>query len=65
MKETNTSNQGVKPVHVTSNSKPNVSENSKDVAIIGISCRLPGGIDDPEHLWNCLKKVRMLLVRCL
>ncbi|QMT25920.1 beta-ketoacyl synthase N-terminal-like domain-containing protein [Bacillus velezensis] len=56
MKETNTSNQGVKPVHVTSNSKPNVSENSKDVAIIGISCRLPGGIDDPEHLWELLKE---------
>ncbi|HEY6924441.1 MAG TPA: beta-ketoacyl synthase N-terminal-like domain-containing protein, partial [Steroidobacteraceae bacterium] len=29
-----------------------------DVAIVGIACRLPGGIDSPDELWNFLAEKR-------
>ncbi|MCP5005244.1 MAG: GNAT family N-acetyltransferase, partial [Planctomycetes bacterium] len=37
--------------------KPPQSESidSKDIAIVGISCRLPGGIETPDELWELLK----------
>lgn len=28
--------------------------NADDIAIIGLGCRLPGGIDSPEALWQGL-----------
>ncbi|AJP04992.1 hypothetical protein TU94_29680 [Streptomyces cyaneogriseus subsp. noncyanogenus] len=31
------------------------SGDSRDVAIIGIACRLPGGIEDPAALWRLLE----------
>ncbi|ADI03782.1 hypothetical protein SBI_00661 [Streptomyces bingchenggensis BCW-1] len=35
-------------------------EQSGDIAIIGLSCRLPGGIAAPEELWAALAAGRDL-----
>ncbi len=40
--------------------KPNTST-SKDIAIVGISCKLPGGIETPEELWEVLAKGESLV----
>ena len=37
-----------------SNSKSE-SINGNDIVIIGYSCRLPGGANDPDKYWNLLK----------
>ncbi|MEU4894852.1 SDR family NAD(P)-dependent oxidoreductase [Streptomyces sp. NPDC044780] len=37
------------------------AERSDDIAIIGLSCRLPGGITDPEELWAALAAGRDLV----
>ena len=31
------------------------------IAIIGMACRLPGGIDTPDRLWRCLKDGRSVI----
>ncbi len=33
-----------------------ISSHSKEIAIIGMACRLPGGIDTPEAFWEFLKQ---------
>ena len=35
-----------------------IGSQSKDIAIIGISCKLPGGIENPEQLWQLLLEER-------
>ncbi|MFF1545130.1 beta-ketoacyl synthase N-terminal-like domain-containing protein [Streptomyces sp. NPDC058291] len=35
-------------------------ERTQPVAVIGMGCRLPGGLDDPEELWNALREGRVL-----
>ncbi|MBD2610773.1 SDR family NAD(P)-dependent oxidoreductase [Nostoc punctiforme FACHB-252] len=40
----------------SANSWPTEATDSDDaVAIVGLACRLPGGINNPESLWNLLK----------
>ncbi|KJZ68392.1 hypothetical protein HIM_12217 [Hirsutella minnesotensis 3608] len=33
---------------------PSASGNTEDIAIVSMACRLPGGIDTPEDLWQVL-----------
>lgn len=33
---------------------PSVSGNTEDIAIVSMACRLPGGVDTPEDLWQVL-----------
>ncbi|MEX2455554.1 MAG: SDR family NAD(P)-dependent oxidoreductase, partial [Rhodospirillaceae bacterium] len=33
----------------------------RDVAIVGMACRLPGGIDTPEAFWECLQSGRSVV----
>ncbi|MCK9396268.1 MAG: phosphopantetheine-binding protein, partial [Methylobacter sp.] len=35
--------------------KPQGQASTQDVAIVGMACRLPGGIDTPEEFWQCLQ----------
>ncbi|MFD0339536.1 beta-ketoacyl synthase N-terminal-like domain-containing protein [Streptomyces sp. NPDC127117] len=35
-------------------------ERKQPVAVIGMGCRLPGGLDDPGALWNALREGRVL-----
>lgn len=39
------------------------STRDDDIAIIGIGCRLPGGIHNPEHLWEFLVQGREAITR--
>ncbi|MEX2631027.1 MAG: SDR family NAD(P)-dependent oxidoreductase [Tistlia sp.] len=34
---------------------------ARDVAVVGLACRLPGGLDTPEDLWACLRDGRSVL----
>ena len=38
------------------------STNERNCAVVGSSCRLPGGASTPSKLWNLLKEPRDLLV---
>ncbi|MER7101090.1 polyketide synthase [Streptomyces humidus] len=35
-------------------------ERTQPVAVIGMGCRLPGGLDDPRALWSALREGRVL-----
>ncbi|MCQ9131373.1 polyketide synthase [Streptomyces hilarionis] len=35
-------------------------ERTQPVAVVGMGCRLPGGLDDPDELWNALREGRVL-----
>ncbi|MGO4757750.1 beta-ketoacyl synthase N-terminal-like domain-containing protein, partial [Streptomyces sp. 2MCAF27] len=51
------------PEKTISNPRPPFTreEQSGDIAIIGLSCRLPGGIAAPEELWAALAAGRDLV----
>ncbi|RZL00032.1 MAG: SDR family NAD(P)-dependent oxidoreductase, partial [Rubrivivax sp.] len=38
-----------------------VSDDVRSIAIVGISCRLPGGVEEPEDLWSLLTEGREAL----
>lgn len=46
--------KATEPRHRPSIKKP-PAEDGREVAIIGMSCRLPGGIEGPEDLWQVLE----------
>ena len=35
-------------------------EESGAIAVVGLGCRLPGGLDDPESLWSALREGRVV-----
>jgi acyl transferase domain-containing protein/acyl carrier protein/NAD(P)-dependent dehydrogenase (short-subunit alcohol dehydrogenase family)/1,4-dihydroxy-2-naphthoyl-CoA synthase/SAM-dependent methyltransferase len=37
------------------------SYRAEDIAVIGMACRLPGGIDSPEEFWACLREGRSVI----
>ncbi len=47
------------PVQITP--KPQYESRTDDVAIIGIACRFPGGINTPEDFWQCLQSGRSVV----
>jgi acyl transferase domain-containing protein/enoyl-CoA hydratase/carnithine racemase/acyl carrier protein len=46
----------ISPASATTNVRGPASRRPGDVAIVGIGCRLPGGIHGPEQLWDFLMK---------
>uniref|UniRef100_UPI002A808C3C SDR family NAD(P)-dependent oxidoreductase n=1 Tax=Streptomyces sp. CRN 30 TaxID=3075613 RepID=UPI002A808C3C len=44
--------------HATPTAAPAVASDDDPIAIIGMSCRFPGGVDSPEALWQLLTDER-------
>jgi hypothetical protein len=46
-----------KPTGVPTQNSPHIEDDStvEPIAIIGMACRLPGGADNPEKLWEILE----------
>lgn len=45
----------------TAATAPTNNRRQNDIAIIGMACRLPGGINDPQALWELLKNGRHVI----
>ena len=43
--------------------QPQPGGDDRDIAVIGLACRLPGGIDTPEDLWSLLRSGGCVVTR--